>query len=341
MRKKALITGITGQDGAYLSQLLLSKDYDVYGLVRRSSSDPFERIADMRLGHEIKLKSGNMRDLNAITRVMEEVAPDEVYNLAAQSHVKTSFECPEETWDVNYYGLGRIVNEAMKVNPSVKIYQASTSEMFGSAKPRQNEETPFSPVSPYAEAKLRAHEDYVLNYRKKGLFICSGILFNHESPLRGKQFVTRKITHSLSKIKLGKQDSFKLGNLNARRDWGYAGDYVQAMWLMLQQDKPDDFVIATGESRTVRDFVNSAAKALDMVINWEGDGEEEVGRDTNGKVIVSVDPSFYRPNELDYLEGDASKAKKILGWQPEHNFDQLVSMMVESDMDRISRGIYS
>jgi GDPmannose 4,6-dehydratase len=336
--KKALITGITGQDGSYLAELLLSKGYEVHGLVRRTSNDPMERIDSLRLGGDLKLYEGSLRDLSVLRMVLEKIVPDEVYNLAAQSHVGTSFKCVDETWDINYYGVGRIVNEAMRVNSQVKIYQASTSEMFGSTLPPQNEEGPFKPVSPYAEAKLRAHEDFIVGYReKRGLFASSGILFNHESPRRGKQFVTRKITHSLAKIKLGLQDSFELGNLDAKRDWGYAGDYVEVMWRILQQPQPEDFVIATGETHTVREFVEAAAQALDMKIFFSGKGVDEIGSDENGKVVVRVNPEFYRPVEVHFLQGDASKAKRVLGWEPTVNFSQLVEMMAAGDLESLQQ----
>jgi GDPmannose 4,6-dehydratase len=332
LMKRALITGITGQDGSYLAEFLIKKGYEVYGLVRRTSNDPLMRIDDLSIHGKIKLVSGSLRDLNAVSRVMDQVVPDEVYNLAAQSHVGVSFDCPEETLDINYYGVGRVVNEAIRVNPKVRIYQASTSEMFGKSKPPQNEETPFQPVSPYAEAKLKAHEDFVVHYREKGYYICSGILFNHESPRRGSHFVTRKITISLAKIKLGLQDNMELGNLDAKRDWGYALDYVEAMWLMLQQDKPNDFVIATGKSHSVREFVELAAAELGIGISWSGSGLEEKGMDKlTGKVIVKINPKFYRPAEVDFLLGDATKAKEMLGWEPKTDLRALVSMMVKAD----------
>jgi GDPmannose 4,6-dehydratase len=335
--KRALITGITGQDGSYLAEFLLQKGYEVSGLVRRSSNDPLERILDLHLGHKIKLMHGSLRDLNAVRRVMEKVVPDEVYNLAAQSHVGISFECPEETEDINYYGVGRVVIEALKVNPQVHIYQASTSEMFGSSTPPQNEHTPFNPVSPYAKAKLRAHEDYVVGYREHhGAHISSGILFNHESPRRGKNFVTRKITHSLAKIKLGLQDSMELGNLDAKRDWGFAGDYVEAMWLMLQQETPEDYVIATGISHSVRDFFTSAASALGMIVTWEGTGTDEVAKDQDGKTILRINKEFYRPAEVSSLCGDSSKAKEKLHWQAETTFDELIHMMTETDLKELT-----
>ena len=334
--KRALITGISGQDGSYLAELLFDKGYDVYGLLRRTSAGPPPYIEDLHLAKKLSYIYGNVRDLSTIRMAMEEVHPDEVYNLAAQSHVWVSFKVPDETWDTNFYGVGRVVNEAVKVNKDVRIYQASTSEMFGSTPPPQSEQSPFAPVSPYAESKLKAHEEFIVGYREKyGIFAASGILFNHESPRRGKHFVTRKITHSLAKIKLELQDTLMLGNLDAKRDWGYAGDYVEAMYLMLQQQKPQDYVIATGETRTVRDFVNATARVLGMYITWEGTGMSEVGKDQQGTIIVSVDPEFYRPNEVNHLLGDASKAQKELGWKPKISFDQLVEIMVKSDYDAL------
>lgn len=330
-KKTALITGITGQDGSYLAEFLISKGYEVYGLIRRSSNDPFVKISEEIKG-KIKIVYGNLRDIASIQRAIEESNPDEIYSLAAQSDVGISFKCPEETMEINYYGVGRLVNAAMEKNPKVRIYQASTSEMFGKTNPPQNEQSPFQPVSPYGESKLKAHEDFVVGYRgKHNLFICSGFLFNHESPRRGEHFVTRKITISMSKIKLGLQDSFELGNLDAKRDWGFAGDYVEAMWLMLQQDKPEDYVISTGESHSVRDFVNATANALEMNITWEGEGLMEVAKDESGKIVLKINKKYYRPNEVDYLLGDSSKAKNILGWKPKVTFDGLVEMMVESD----------
>jgi len=331
--KKALITGITGQDGSYLAEFLVNKGYKVFGFFRRSSTDPLERIQDLVTRGEIELLYGNLRDTNSIRRAMEKVVPDEVYNLAALSDVGISFECPEETIEVNYYGVGRIVNEAVRVNPKVKIYQASTSEMFGNSPAPQSETTTFDPTSPYAEAKVKAHEDFIVGYRKKhNIFVCAGILFNHESPRRGKHFVTRKITHSLAKVKLGLQDCLQLGNMDAKRDWGFAGDYVEAMWMMLQRDNPADYVISTKESHSVRDFVEATAKALDMEIMWEGEGLNEVAKDENGKVVVKVNQEFYRPNEVDFLLGDNTKAKKELGWEPKTTFSELIEIMVESDL---------
>lgn len=337
MKKSALITGITGQDGVYLSALLLEKGYRVHGLIRRTSNDPLVKIREnVPNNKNINFIYGNLRDIASIERALEESKPDEIYNLAAMSDVGISFKCPEETMEINYYGLGRLVNSAMKINKKVRIYQASTSEMFGKTSPPQNENSAFGPVSPYGEAKLKAHQDYVVGYREKhGLFICSGFLFNHESPHRGEYFVTRKITTSLAKIKLGLQESFELGNLDAKRDWGFAGDYVVMMWKILQQHKPDDYVIATGESHTVRDFVNQAANALDMPLKWEGEGLNEVAKRSDGEVILRINEEFYRPVEVNYLMGDSSKAKKNLGWSPTLTFQELVKLMANSDLDRM------
>ncbi len=337
-KKRALITGITGQDGSYLAEFLLEKGYEVYGLVRRTSVDPLMRIDSLSLQHKIKIIYGDLRDNEAIIRALEASKPDEIYNLAAQSSVGVSFQTPEETLEINYHGVGRLVKEAFAQNPKVKLYQASSSEMFGNVKESpQNETTPFNPVSPYAEAKVKAHQDYIVSFRNEyKAFLCSGILFNHESPRRGKQFVTRKITHSMAKIKLGLQQSFELGNLDAKRDWGYAKDYVEAMWLIMQHDTPEDYVIATGISHTVRDFVNATAKALEMEILWEGEGIHEVAKNSKGKIILRVDPKFYRPNEVHSVLGDPSKARKQLGWEPKVNFETLVAMMATSDLESLS-----
>lgn len=338
-KKRAFITGITGQDGSYLAEFLVNKGYEVFGLVRRSSTDPLMRIGALAFNKKIRLFNGDLRDSGAIRRALEEARPDEIYNLAAQSDVGISFKCPEETMEINYHGLGRLIYEAVRINPRVRIYQASTSEMFGRTKPPQNERSLFAPVSPYAEAKLKAHEDFVAGYRTRhGLFICSGILFNHESPRRGKHFVTKKITHSLTKIKFGLQDAIHLGNLDAKRDWGFAGDYVEAMWLMLQQSKPQDFVIATGESHTVREFLEAAAAALHLSITWKGRGLKEVGYDKNGQAVVRINKNFYRPNEVHYLRGDFSKARRILKWKPKVKFEDLVKMMVEADVEEVRFG---
>ena len=340
-KKRALITGITGQDGSYLAELLVSKGYQVFGLVRRTSTDPLMRIAPLYFSKKISLLNGNLRDSATLIRAVKESDPDEVYNLAAQSDVGISFSCPDETMEINYYGLGRLVNAVREHNPKIKIYQASTSEMFGNTPPPQHEKTPFRPVSPYGESKLKAHEDYVVGYRERfGLFICSGILFNHESPRRGKHFVTRKITHSLAKIKLGIQDRLELGNLDAKRDWGFAGDYVEVMWRMLQEKRPEDFVIATGKSHSVREFAEMAAAALGIRITWKGKGLKEVGVDQSGRPIIVVNKKFYRPSEVNYLAGDSSKAKKILGWKPKVTLKELVSIMAEHDFREVSRQSY-
>lgn len=338
MPKRALITGITGQDGSYLAEFLLEKEYEVYGLIRRSSTEPFLRIEDLVLSKKIKPISGNLRDSATIRAAVKEARPDEIYNLAAQSDVKISFDCQDETWETNYHGVGRLIHAAMEVNPEVRIYQASTSEMFGATRPPQNEQSPFNPVSPYAEAKTRAHEDYVMGYREKhGLFICSGILFNHESPRRGKHFVTRKVTHSLAKIKLGLQKCLELGNLSAWRDWGFAGDYVEAMWMMLQRDKPEDFVVATGESHLVQEFVELAGQYIDMPIRWSGAGQTQLGYSRSDEIIIKVNKDFYRLNEVNHLRGDARKAEEKLGWKPRINFNNLVDMMARADLELVSR----
>ena len=331
--KKALITGITGQDGSYLAELLLHKGYEVHGLMRRSSTEPLLRLQDIVTNHSVKVHMGNLRDRESIERVVEAVKPDEVYNLAAQSDVGISFQCPEEAYAINYLGTGHVVDAVRKLCPEARVYQASTSEMFGATNPPQKEKSPFQPVSPYAEAKVKAHEDFVVGYREKyGTHVSSGILFNHESPRRGKHFVTRKITHSLSKVKLGLQSHVTLGNLEAKRDWGYAGDYVEMMWLMLQQETPDDYVIATGESHSVRDFVEATAQALGMPITWEGKGLDEVAKDQYGNVVVKISEDFYRPVEVDFLLGDATKAEKKLGWKPKTSFQELVNIMVAADL---------
>ncbi len=336
--KRALITGITGQDGSYLAEYLVSLGYEVWGLMRRTSLDPLMRIEHLVLSRRVHIVYGNMRDAATLREALQQSRPNEIYNLAAQSDVGISFKCSDETMEINYFGLGRLVHEAMVINPKVCIYQASTSEMFGKTKPPQNETSPFQPVSPYGKAKLLAHEYFVKGYREKhGLFICSGFLFNHESPRRGEHFVTRKITISLAKIKLGLQDSFALGNLEARRDWGYAGEYVKMMHKMLQQKKPEDFVIATGKSHTVRQFVEAAAQALDMPIHWSGKGLKEVGKTKDNHTILTISREFYRPNEVHHLLGDTRKAKRILGWKPTTSFEQLAAMMAKADYEWIKK----
>lgn len=338
-KKKALITGITGQDGSYLAEYLVDQGYEVFGLLRRTSLDPLLRIHKLADDRTVQLMYGNLRDNESLVRVLTEVAPHEVYNLAALSDVGISFKCPEETYDINYLGVGRLIDASLAARPDVRIYQASTSEMFGKTESPQNENSTFLPVSPYAEAKLKAFEEYVKGNRVKGHFIASGILFNHESPRRGQHFVTRKITISLAKIKLGLQKKLSLGNLEAKRDWGFAGDYVKAMHLMLQQPTPDDFVISTGEAHSVREFVEAACRELDIVLTWSGTGVEEVGTDQNGDVIVDINKEFYRPAEVPDLKGDSTKAHTVLGWKPEVTFKELVSMMVSSDLESLRKSI--
>jgi GDPmannose 4,6-dehydratase len=327
--KVALITGITGQDGSYLAELLLGKGYEVHGIIRRSSSINTDRID--HIYQNIKLHYGDLTDATNIVRVIQLVQPDEIYNLGAQSHVKVSFEMPEYTADVDAMGTLRIL-EAVRLlgmEDRVRIYQASTSELYGLVQETpQKETTPFYPRSPYGVAKLYGYW-IIKNYREAyGMYACTGILFNHESPRRGETFVTRKITQALSKISIGLQDCLYLGNLNAKRDWGHAQDFVEAMWLMLQQDEPEDFVIATGKQYSVREFVEEAAPYFGMKIEWMGDGLREVGYDWNTKkVVIRVDPKYFRPAEVESLLGDASKAREKLGWEPKTSFKQLVEDM--------------
>ena len=330
-QKRALITGITGQDGSYLAEFLLKKGYKVFGMHRRTSIDVFERIGNLK--KEIILVDGDLTDFASIARLIKKIKPHEVYNLGAQSFVPASWTQPLSTMEITGIGSMKMLEAIRLFSPRTRFYQASSSEMFGKVKEiPQNEETPFYPRSPYGIAKVFSYWTTV-NYRESyGLFAANGILFNHESPKRGKQFVTRKITHSVAKIKKGYQECFSLGNLNSERDWGYAGDYVEAMWLMLQQDKPEDFVISTGETNSVRIFVEEAFKAAGMFpIEWEGKGLNEVGK-YNGKVVVRVDKKFFRPAEVDCLVGDTTKARTKLGWKPKVNFSQLAKMMVEADL---------
>ena len=346
LSKTGLITGITGQDGAYLAELLLAKGYSVHGVKRRASSfntdridhlyqDPHER--DVRL----KLHYGDLTDSTNLLRIIQEVQPDEIYNLAAQSHVAVSFETPEYTANSDAVGTLRVL-EAIRIlglEKKTRFYQASTSEMFGKVHEiPQRETTPFYPRSPYGVAKLYAHW-ITVNYREAyGLYACSGILFNHESPLRGETFVSRKITRALTRIHVGLQETLHLGNLDSRRDWGHARDYVRAQWLMLQQESAEDFVIATGQQYSVRDFVAAAGAQLGMNIQWEGDGVGEVGIDTvTGRTLVRVDPRYFRPTEVDTLLGDPTKARQKLGWTAEVTFPELVAEMVESDLDIAKR----
>jgi GDPmannose 4,6-dehydratase len=339
-KKRAFITGITGQDGFYLSEFLLSKGYGVYGLVRKNSASSLTDLDELKTKGELHILYGDINDLITLRKALTEARPDEIYNLAAQSKVSTSFELSEETMKVNFEGLKNLIKEAVSIDPHVKIYQASTSEMFGNTKPPQNEQSTFAPVSPYGKSKLKAHE-LVQQCRERGVFICSGILFNHESPRRGEHFVTRKISMSLAKIKLGMQDHLELGNLDAKRDWGFAGDYVKAMWMMLQQDTPDDFVISTGEGHSVREFVDRAAEVLSLPIVWEGSGLEEIGKDENGKTIIKINKDFYRPAEINYTRGNSTKAKKILGWKPTVSFGELVKMMIDFDLKLLNKDLSS
>ncbi len=337
--KKALITGVTGQDGAYLAEFLLGKGYEVHGIKRRTSLFNTDRIDHLfQDSHEstnhFYLHHGDLTDSSSLLRIIQEVQPDEIYNLAAQSHVGVSFEEPEYTANSDALGTLRLLEaiRILKMTDKVRFYQASTSELYGLVQEvPQKETTPFYPRSPYGVAKLYAYW-ITVNYRESyGIYACNGILFNHESPLRGETFVTRKITRALARIKLGEQECLYLGNLDAKRDWGHAKDYVEVQWLMLQQDKPEDFVIATGVQKSVRDFVNEAAKEIDMSITWKGSGENEKGYDQNGHCRVAIDPMYYRPAEVESLLGDASKAKSKLGWSPKTNFSALVKEMMKAD----------
>ncbi len=343
--KRALITGITGQDGAYLAELLLEKGYEVHGIKRRASLFNTDRIDHLYEdphvdNRRLVLHYGDMTDATNLIRIIQTVQPDEIYNLAAQSHVQVSFETPEYTANADAMGPLRIL-EAIRIlglEKKTRFYQASTSELYGLVQEiPQKETTPFYPRSPYACAKLYAYW-ITVNYREAyGIYGCNGILFNHESPLRGETFVTRKITRALARIKLGLQDCLYLGNLSALRDWGHAKDYVEMQWLMLQQPEPEDYVIATGHQYSVRDFVNAAAKELGMKINWQGNEVDETGCDQNGKVIVRVDPRYFRPTEVETLLGDPSKAHQKLGWKPRISFQELVAEMVREDLKSAER----
>jgi GDPmannose 4,6-dehydratase len=345
MQKVALITGVTGQDGSYLAEFLLNKGYIVHGIKRRASSFNTERIDHLYRDPHIEgvrffLHHGDLTDSSNLLRIIQQTQPDEIYNLAAQSHVAVSFELPEYTADVDGIGTLRIL-EAIRIlglQNKTRFYQASSSELYGLVQEvPQKETTPFYPRSPYAVAKMYAYW-ITVNYREAyGLYACNGILFNHESPNRGENFVTRKITRALARIKLGLQDRLYLGNLDAKRDWGHAKDYVEMQWLMLQQDIPEDFVIATGVQFSVREFVDLAASKLNINIRWEGVGLEEKGYDSLGKCIVSVDPRYFRPSEVETLLGDSTKARTKLGWVPKISFDQLVSEMVEQDFRAAER----
>ena len=337
--KKALITGITGQDGSYLAEFLLNKNYEVHGVKRRTSLINTDRIDHLyQEPHETDRKfilhHGDLTDSSSLIRIIQEVQPDEIYNLAAQSHVAVSFEEPEYTANSDALGALRILEaiRILKLEKKTKFYQASTSELYGAVKETpQTEKTPFYPRSPYGVAKLYAYW-ITVNYREAyGIYACNGILFNHESPVRGETFVTRKITRALTRIKLGLQKNLFLGNLDAKRDWGHARDFIEAQWLMLQQEKPEDFVIATGKQYSVRDFINLASKRLDMKIDWKGKNLDEVGS-LDGNEIIKIDPRYFRPTEVETLLGDASKAKKKLNWVPKISFEQLVNEMVDEDL---------
>ena len=349
MKKKALITGITGQDGAYLAELLLKKGYEVHGIKRRASLFNTDRIDHLyKDKHNEKvsfyLHYGDLTDSTNLIRIIQDVQPDEIYNLGAQSHVKVSFEVPEYTANSDAVGTLRLL-EAIRIlnlEKKVKFYQASTSELYGKVQEiPQKETTPFYPRSPYGVAKLYAFW-IVKNYREAyDMFACNGILFNHESPIRGETFVTRKITRAVAKISLGLQEKMFIGNLNAQRDWGHAKDYVEGMWLMLQQEKPEDFVLATGKTTTVRDFCTLAFKEVDIDISWVGEGDNEKGIDTvSGKVLVEIDKNYYRPTEVDLLIGDASKAKTILQWEPKIELESLIKEMVKSDVTLFKKDIH-
>ena len=343
--KRALITGVTGQDGAYLAEFLLRKGYEVHGVKRRSSLFNTARVdhlyEDPHLpGRKFVLHYGDMTDSSSLLHIMQKVQPDEVYNLAAQSHVKVSFEEPEYTANSDALGVLRLLEaiRTLGLEKKTRFYQASTSELYGLVQQvPQNEKTPFYPRSPYGVAKLYGYW-ITVNYREAyGIYACNGILFNHESPLRGETFVTRKITRGLARIKVGLQDRLFLGNLDAKRDWGHARDYVEMQWLMLQMEEPEDFVIATGRQYSVRQFVECCAERLSMKLEWSGSGVDEKAVDRNGKTIICVDPQYFRPAEVETLLGDASKAREKLGWIPRTSFDELVHEMIEADLESAER----
>jgi|TARA_B100001971_G_scaffold207438_1_gene227597 GDPmannose 4,6-dehydratase len=344
--KKALITGVTGQDGSYLAELLLKKNYKVHGIIRRSSSFNTGRIdhiiKDEKYKDRFFFHHGDVTDASSLNRILEKIQPDEIYNLAAQSHVKVSFEIPDYTAQVDALGTLRFLDAIRETGIKVKFYQASTSELFGKAQEiPQTEKTPFYPRSPYGVAKLYGYW-IIVNYREAyNLFACNGILFNHESPRRGETFVTRKITRAVARIVEGLQDILLLGNLNAKRDWGYAPEYVEGMWRILQQDEPEDFVMATGVNHTIREFAELAFKELDIYIEWQGNGINEIGINTQtGKQIIGIDENYYRPTEVDQLLGDPTKAKEKLDWESKTSFEDLIKMMVRADWDKVKRRGY-
>ena len=343
--KRALITGITGQDGSYLTELLLAKGYEVHGVIRRSSSFNTQRLDHLYQDpHEpvrrLILHYGDLNDASSINRILRVVHPDEIYNLGAQSHVKVSFDTPEYTAEIDALGTLRLLEAIRELDLRPRIYQASSSEMFGSTPPPQSETTPFHPRSPYAVAKVFSYWA-VVNYREAyGLFASNGILFNHESPRRGETFVTRKVTRAAGRIRHGLQAQLYIGNLDARRDWGYAADYVEAMWLMLQQETPDDYVIATGVAHSVRELCELAFAKAGYDVAWEGSGVDEKGIDKDsGRVLIEIDPRYFRPSEVDDLRGDSSKAKAELGWEPRTSFEELISLMAESDLALAEREV--
>jgi len=350
--KRALITGITGQDGSYLAEFLLSKGYEVHGMIRRASTFNTQRIDHIYVdphtpGARLFLHYGDLSDSGQLTNLIYNIQPDEIYHLGAQSHVRVSFDIPEYTGDITALGTTRMLEAIRRSGIKTKFYQASSSEMFGASPPPQNEKTPFYPRSPYAVAKVYAYW-MTVNYREAyGLFACNGILFNHESPRRGETFVTRKVTRAIAHILAGKQDKLYLGNLNAKRDWGFAPEYVEAMWLMLQQDEPDDYVIGTGESHSVREFVEKAFAYVGIEIEWKGEGTEEKGIVKSfdpkrippscevireGAVIIEIDPRYFRPTEVEHLQADITKARKKLGWEPRTTFEELIKIMVDYDL---------
>ena len=345
--KKALISGITGQDGSYLTELLLDKGYEVHGIIRRSSSFNTGRIDHLFNDPDIHdqtlfLYHGDLTDSSNLNRLLDRIHPDEIYNLGAQSHVKVSFEVPEYTAEVDGIGTLRFLDAIKETGVESKFYQASTSELFGKVQAvPQSETTPFYPRSPYAVAKQYAFW-IVINYREAyDLFACNGILFNHESPRRGETFVTRKITRAVSRIAEGLQERLLLGNLDAKRDWGYAPEFVEGMWLMLQQDEPGDYVLATGEPHTVREFAEQAFRYVDVELEWQDKGIEETGRDAStGEIRVAIDPGYYRPTEVDLLVGDASRARNRLDWQPKVGFEELVRLMMEADLEKVRKRGY-
>jgi len=346
INKIALISGVTGQDGSYLADLLLEKNYEVHGIIRRSSSFNTGRIDHIIKAEKYKNKfffcHGDVTDASNLNRLLEKIQPDEIYNLAAQSHVKVSFEIPDYTAQVDALGTLRFLDAIRETGLKTKFYQASTSELYGKAQEvPQNEKTPFYPRSPYGVAKLYGYW-IIVNYREAyNLFACNGILFNHESPKRGETFVTRKITRAAARIKEGIQDTLILGNLNAKRDWGYAPEYVEGMWRILQQSKPDDYILATGVNHTIREFAELAFRELDIVIEWRGSDGDEIGVDTKtGKKIIGIDKKYYRPTEVNQLLGDPTKAKEKLGWQPKINFQELVKIMVHADWKKVKKRGY-